>query len=270
MVNYNEIYNLVKKIEDLKQDVVKKTNLFVTNIYPTLEKDFAETMKQQCVSAEKKATEVREKPVKFIEKLFGKRKEVMEVPAFCFDQQTFDKVISGVQDWSKKNTETVKNLREDLVNEFFGKLNDIENSLDKILNKIVQNKKLEDLKSRRPTSSPFPSEKGREKTRTEVPPTEEPSSSEAIILSKMKEIENKTIAAIKQISVPEYVNLIFDHISKNTNLFNNTIKNHVINNTENTFFDCLNSNIKEFNSNPKFEFHIMDILNSCLGIPVTY
>lgn len=252
MASTNELYNVLFKIQDFKNEIINQTRGFVDKSYPSYF-EFINKLKEKCKTAPVQNVQEPEKKTT-LEKLFGKKKaDTPAKPSLCYDEKTFDFIANSIKDWHNANFYKIEFNRDSMIEDLIQKLNDLEDSVDNLIKISTKEKRLESLK-------------GKDKKETEreissttpVPPTESPKEKyeeeELRLKNAIKEIREKVVGYISKIENDKSREYALNEINdpKNIVCMEEKFKDYYLKNLTDSFYKRLEAGIAEYNGNPLF------------------
>lgn len=259
MANTKELYDVLFKIQDFKNDILNQTRGFIDKSYPSYY-EFINQLKEKCKITPVQTNQEPEKKTT-LEKLFGKKKlDVPAKPAICYDEKTFDFIASSVKDWHNANFYKIQFNRDSMMEDLMQKLNDLEDSVDRLIRISMKEKRLESLKG-----------KGKKETEIEissttpVPPTELPKEKhveeELRLKNAIQEIKEKSVEYINKIENDRARDLIFKEINdpKNIPYVEDKFKDIYLKNLIDSFYKKLETGVAAYNMRPDYTI-LQDII----------
>jgi len=264
MANLRQLYNLVSTLKELKREFIGKTRSFVDDNFPSYNK-FLNDLKEKCKSEIKTQNpDVDSEKKTVLEKLFGKKKPVYNnIPDFCLDEKTYNLIYDAIKTWNQSNYYSIELSRDKMVQEISDKINEIENTLNVIINVLKNEKRYEAAKK----VTVEPSSELAEPSKPEEPEEpEEATKPDLYLVEKIKEIKEKISDLLNNLDRKDFVVDIKNQITKFEELLNKKIILTIKENKVDDLYRCIEENIDSYNKKD-LDIFLSRITIGCLGIP---
>jgi hypothetical protein len=196
-----------------------------------------------------------------LEKLFGKKKpNYNNVPDFCLDEKTYNLIYDAIKDWNQSNYYSIELSRDKMVQEFSDKINEIENTLNVIINVLKNEKRHEEKKKVTIEPSFKPSEP------SEPSEPKDPTKPDLYLIEKIKEVKEKILDLLNNFDRKDFIIDIKNQIAKFEESLNKKITLAIRENKIDDLYRCIEENIENYNKKD-LDIFISRITINCLGIP---